>query len=71
MLRTVIGLYDGNKLELKEKVEIKGIVEVMVTFLKETDIATERESFLQRLLNRKPLKIAPLKTKDLIEEGRR
>lgn len=71
MLRSIIGTYDGKNLKLKEKIEVKGAVEVLVTFLNEGGIVLKKNSHLQRLLNRVPIKIAPLKTKNLIEEGRK
>jgi hypothetical protein len=71
MLRSVIGVYNGNKLALKEKVEVKGSVDVLVTFLKETDFSFQKKFLLKRLLNRKPIKITPFKVKNLIEEGRK
>ena len=71
MLRSVIGIYDGDKLKLKESVDVKGKVNVLVTFLNETDVSNHRKFYLERLLKRKPIKIIPLKVKDLIEEGRR
>ncbi|MBM4135610.1 MAG: hypothetical protein FJ241_02140 [Nitrospira sp.] len=71
MLRSVIGIYNGNKLELKEKVEVKEPVDVLVTFLKETDFSFKKKFLIKRLLNRKPIRITPLKVKDLIEEGRK
>jgi hypothetical protein len=70
MLQSVVGLYDGNKLELTEEVQVNGIVKVLVTFLDETDTAIKKNALIQRLLSREPVKIAPLKVKDLIEEGR-
>ncbi|MBI5213772.1 MAG: hypothetical protein HY957_10465 [Nitrospirae bacterium] len=71
MLRSVVGVYDGNRLKLKEKVEIRGSVDVLVTFLKEPNETLQRKTILQRLLKRKPVKISPLKVKDLIVEGRK
>ncbi len=71
MLQSVVGLYDGNKLELTEKVKINGIVKVLVTFMDETDTAVQKNALIQRLLSREPVKIAPFKVKDLIEEGRK
>lgn len=71
MLRSVLGVYDGSKLELKETVEVKGKTNVRVTFLNEVAIPEQQKFYLKRLLDRKPIKITPLKVKDLIEEGRR
>ena len=71
MLRSVMGVYDGGKVELKEPVEVKGKINVIVTFLNEIEISGERRSCLERLLSRRPVKIFPFKVKDLIEEGRR
>lgn len=71
MLRSVLGVYDGSKLELKETVEVKGKTNVRVTFLNEVAIPDQQKFYLKRLLDRKPIKITPLKVKDLIEEGRR
>lgn len=71
MLQSVVGLYDGNKLELKEKVKINGIVKVLVTFMDEPDTAVQKNAFIQRLLSREPVKIAPFKVRELIEEGRK
>jgi hypothetical protein len=70
-MRSVIGVYDGDKLKLKEKVKIKGAVNVLVTFLNETETALQKKMLLQRLLKRQPVKITPLNVKDLIEEGRK
>ncbi len=71
MLRSVIGVYNGNKLALKEKVEVKKPVDVLVTFLNEADVSLQKSAVLKRLLQRKPVKITPLKVKDLIAEGRK
>lgn len=70
MLQSVVGLYDGNKLELNGKVKINGIVKVLVTFMDEPDTAVQKNALIQRLLSREPVKIVPFKVKDLIEEGR-
>jgi hypothetical protein len=71
MLRSVRGVFDGKGLELEEKVSVKGKTDVLVTFLNEDKIVVRNEVALKRLLKRKPVKIAPLKVKELIEEGRR
>ena len=71
MLRSVMGVYDKGKVNLKEPVEVKGKANVIVTFLNEEGLSELRAAHIARLLNRKPARIAPLKVKDLIEEGRR
>lgn len=71
MLRSVEGVYDSGRLKFKEPVEVKGKANVLVTFLNDVEIFDRSRSYLTRLLNRKPVKITPLKVKDLIEEGRR
>lgn len=71
MLRSVEGVYDSGRLKFKEPVEVKGKANVLVTFLNDVEVLDRSKSYLARLLNRKPVKIAPLTVKDLIEEGRR
>ncbi len=71
MLRSVIGVYNGNKLALKEKVKVNKPVDVLVTFLNEDKVSLQKRVLLKKLLHRKPIKIKPLKVKDLIAEGRK
>lgn len=71
MLHSVEAIYQSGRLKFKEPVEVKGKANVLVTFLNDVEITEPRKSYLARLLNRKPVKIAPLKVKNLIEEGRR
>ncbi|OHB89512.1 MAG: hypothetical protein A3D13_02840 [Planctomycetes bacterium RIFCSPHIGHO2_02_FULL_40_12] len=71
MLHSVRGVFDGKRLELEEKVSVKGKTDVLVTFLNEDKIVIRNKFALKRLLERKPVKVAPLKVKELIEEGRR
>jgi hypothetical protein len=71
MLRTISGIYDGEKLELAERIKIRGKANVLVTFLDEPETIASRNAAVDRLLSRKPIRIAPLKVKALIEAGRR
>lgn len=71
MLRSVEGVYDSGRIKFKEPVEVKGKANVLITFLNDVEITEQRKSYLVRLLDRKPVKVTPLKVKDLIEEGRR
>ncbi len=71
MLRSVKGIYDGQRLELDEKIKVKKRLNVLVTFLDEDTSMPHNKVILRRLLERQPVKIAPLKVKELIEEGRR
>jgi len=69
MLQTIKGYYYRGKIELEEDIKIKKKVPVLVTFLK--DGKSDSLSAIERVLKRKPVKIAPDRVADLIAEGRR
>lgn len=71
MLRTISGIYDGKRLLLNEAIKIRGKTNVLVTFLDEPENVRSGDALIEKLLSRQPVKIAPLKVKELVEAGRR